>query len=207
MNNDFTIRLEKNEDYHENEAMVRESFWNVYRPGCLEHYLLNQLRNDKDFVPELNFVMEKDGRIIGQTVYVRAEIKSDDGRIIPIMTMGPICIRQEFKRQGYGKILLDYSLEQAEKLGCGAVCFEGNIKFYGKSGFTYAKDFGIRYNGMPETEDTSFFLCKELKSGYLCGITGNYETPKGYLIDEAEAEKFDAQFPYMKKMKLVGQIF
>ena len=37
--------------------------------------------------------------------------------------------------KGYGKILLDYSLEKAKELGCGAVCFEGNIDFYGKSGF------------------------------------------------------------------------
>ena len=33
---------------------------------------------------------------------------------IPIMTMGPICIAPELKRKGYGKILLDYSLEKAD---------------------------------------------------------------------------------------------
>ena len=88
------------------EFLVRESFWNVYRPGCLEHYVLNQLRDDADFIPELNFVMEKDGRIIGQNMFMNAKIKADDGRDIPILTMGPICIANELKRQGYGKILL-----------------------------------------------------------------------------------------------------
>ena len=87
MKNDCIIRLEKKEDYREVESLVRESFWNVYRPGCYEHYVLNQLRNDKDFVPELDFVMEKDGKIIGQNIFVNAVIKSDDGRDIPIMTM------------------------------------------------------------------------------------------------------------------------
>ena len=111
--NNITFRLERKEDYREVENLVRESFWNVYRPGCLEHYLLNQLRDDKDFVPELDIVMEKDGRIIGQDVFVRTAIKADDGRNIPIMTMGPICIAPEFKRKGYGKILLEYSLEKA----------------------------------------------------------------------------------------------
>ena len=130
--NDYIIRLERKEEYRDVENLVRESFWNVYRPGCLEHYVLNQLRNDPAFVPELDFVMEKDGRIIGQNMFMRAVIRSDDGRNIPIMTMGPICIANELKRQGYGKILLDYSLEQARKLGCGALCFEGNIGFYGK---------------------------------------------------------------------------
>lgn len=147
--------------------MVRESFWNVYRPGCLEHYVLNQLRNDPAFVPELDFVMEEDGQLIGQNMFIRSSIKADNGRDIPIMTMGPICITPELKRKGYGKYLLDYSIEKAKELGCGAVCFEGNIDFYGKSGFTQASTFSIRYHGVPEGEDASFFLCKELIPGYL----------------------------------------
>ena len=205
--NNITFRLEKEKDHREVENLVRESFWNVYRPGCLEHYVLHQLRTDKNFVPELNFVMEKDGKIIGQNVFVRTAIKADDGRDIPIMTMGPICITPELKRQGYGKLLLDYSLEQAAKLGCGALCFEGNIDFYGKSGFDYASKFGIRYHGLPEGEDASFFLCKELIPGYLNEITGVYATPESYFVDEQEAEKIDAEFPYKVKLKLPGQIF
>jgi len=205
--NDHIIRLEKIDERREVETLVRESFWNVYRPGCLEHYVLNQLRNDPAFVPELNFVMEKDGRIIGQNVFMRASIKADDGRDIPIMTMGPICIANEYKRQGYGKTLLDYSLEKAEELGCGALCFEGNIKFYGKSGFTFASRYGIRYHGLPEGADASFFLCKELIPGYLDGITGEYSTPEGYFVDEREAEKFDKEFPPKEKLKLPTQIF
>ena len=208
MNTDnIIIRLEKQEEYREVENMVRESFWNVYRPGCLEHYVLNQLRNDPAFIPELDFVMEEEGKLIGQNMFMRATIKADDGRVIPIMTMGPICITPERKRKGYGKILLDYSLEKAKELGCGAVCFEGNIDFYGKSGFTQASTFGIRYHGLPEGEDASFFLCKELIPGYLDGITGEYATPQGYFVDEAETEMFDQAFPVKEKLKLPGQIF
>ena len=207
MKNDYIIRLEKTEEHRETEALVREAFWNVYRPGCLEHYVLNQLRNDEAFVPELNFVMEKDGRLIGQNMFMRAAIKADDGSDLPIMTMGPICISPELQGQGYGKILLDYSLEKAAELGCGALCFEGNINFYGKSGFTYASEFGIRYHGLPEGADASFFLCKELKKGYLDGISGEYTPPKGYFVDEAEAEKFDKQFPPKEKLKLPTQLF
>jgi len=205
--NDHIIRLEKIEERREVETLVRESFWNVYRPGCLEHYVLNQLRNDPAFVPELNFVMEKDGRIIGQNVFMRASIKADDDRDIPIMTMGPICIANEYKRQGYGKTLLDYSLEKAAELGCGALCFEGDINFYGKSGFTFASRYGIRYHGLPEGADASFFLCKELIPGYLEGIRGEYSTPEGYFVDEREAEKFDKEFPPKEKLKLPTQIF
>jgi predicted N-acetyltransferase YhbS len=205
--NDYINRLERKEEYREVENLVREAFWNVYRPGCLEHYVLNQLRADAAFVPELDFVMEKDGKLIGQNIFMRANIQADDSRDIPIMTMGPICIAQEFKRQGYGKILLDYSLEKAAEMGAGAVCFEGNIDFYGKSGFTFASEFGIRYHGLPEGEDASFFICKELIPGYLDGVTGEYATPQGYFVDEAEAYEFDKAFPYKEKLKLPGQLF
>lgn len=204
--NNYTIRRERTEEYREVEHLVREAFWNVYRPGALEHYVLNQLRNDAAFVPELDFVMEKDGKIIGQNMFMRAVIKADEGRDIPIMTMGPICIAKEYQQQGYGKQLLDYSLEQAKQLGCGALCFEGNINFYGKSGFTFARTFGIRYHDLPEGADDSFFLCKELIPGYLDGITGEYTPPQGYFVDEAEAEQFDQEFPPKVKLKLPGQL-
>ena len=205
--NDYVIRLERKQDYRQVENLVRESFWNVYRPGCLEHYVLNQMRSNSDFIPVLDFVMEKEGKIIGQNVFVKANIKADNGTNVPMLAMGPICITPELKRQGYGKILLDYSLEKATELGYGAVCFEGNIDFYGKSGFTFASEFGIRYHGLPEGEDASFFLCKELIPGYLNGITGEYTPPEVYFVDEAQAEEFDKTFPYKEKLKLPGQLF
>ena len=205
--NNIEFRLERKEDYRQVEALVRESFWNVYRPGCVEHYLLHLLRGHSDFVPELDIVMLEDGKIIGQNVFVKTVIRADDGRNIPIMTMGPVCVANELKRQGYGKMLLDYSLAKAAEAGCGALCFEGNIDFYGKSGFSFAENFGIRYHGLPEGADASFFLCRELIDGYLDGITGEYATPYAYLIDETEAEAFDKSFPYKEKLKLPGQIF
>ena len=199
--NNYSIRIEEERDYSTVESLVRESFWNVYRPGCTEHYVLHLLRSCHDFIPELAFVMEADGKIIGQNVFVKAQITKSNGTAFPILTMGPICIANEYKRKGYGKILLDYSLEKAKALGYGAVCFEGNIDFYGKSGFDYASKFGVNYagftneketrqtaesrtenevsldqtyHGLPEGMAADFFLCKELKPGYLDGITGVY---------------------------------
>ncbi len=209
MDKSVIIRRETENDFREVENLVRESFWNVYRPGCMEHYVLRRFRANPDFVPELDLVMEKDGRIIGQNMFVRAVISADDGRSIPIMTMGPICIAPELKRQGYGKMLLDYSIEKAAAYGCGALCFEGNINFYGKSGFTYASDFGIRYHDLPEGADASFFLCRELLPGFLSGVTGVYAPPEGYFVAERETaafEQYEAQFPPKEKLKLPGQL-
>ena len=103
----YTIRLENTEDHREVENLVRESFWNVYRPGCSEHYVIHVLRDDPAFIKELDFVMEQDGRLIGQKMFMNTIIQADDGRVIPVLTMGPIGIRPELKRKGYGKALLD----------------------------------------------------------------------------------------------------
>ena len=204
---DCVIRPERKEDERAVEELIRESFWNVYRPGCSEHYVMHVLRDDPDFVKELDFVMEKDGRLIGQNIFMKAVINGDDGKDVPVLSMGPICIANDLKRKGYGKKLLDYSIEKAAEMGFGAVLFEGNIDFYGKSGFSYAREFGIKYHDLPEDADDSFFLCRELIPGYLDDVTGVYQTPKGYYVDDGDVEAFDRDFPPKEKLKLPGQIF
>ena len=207
MNDNITIRLETKEDYRAVENLTREAFWNVYCPGCMEHYVLHCYRNDPAFVPELDFVMERNGELIGQVMYVRSEIACDDGRKLPVMTFGPIGIAPAYKRQGYGKYLLDYSMEKAQEMGAGALAITGNILFYGKSGFVPAKTKGIRYADDPEAD---YFLIKELIPGFLDGISGNYKDLEGYIVCEKnpeDFEKFEAAFPQKEKLKLPGQLF
>ena len=169
--------------------------------------MLHVLHDDPAFVPELNFEMELDGVLIGQVMFMRAEIQADDGRVLPIMTFGPIGIHPDYKRQGYGKILLDYAIDKASSMGVGAICMEGNIDFYGKCGFVVASTRGIHYHAEPRDEVVPYFLLRELKEGFLDGVTGVYHTPKGYYVDNAEAEEFDKSFPPKQKLKLPGQIF
>ena len=204
---DYIIRNEEPKDRGEVENLIRESFWNVYRPGCSEHYVIHVLRDDPAFVRELDFVMEKDGRLIGQNMFMNTVIDSDGGGTVPVLTMGPICIAPDLKRKGYGKALLDFSLEKATALGYGAVLFEGNIGFYGKCGFDYASRFGIRYHDLPDDADSSFFLCKELIPGYLDKVTGIYRTPQGYYVSDDDVEEFDKAYPPKEKLRLPGQIF
>ena len=203
----IVIRNERSEDYREIENLTREAFWNVYRPGCNEHYVLHCYRNDPAFVPELDFVIELDGEAIGQIIYVRSEIVCGDGKKVSIMTFGPIGILPKYKRKGYGKRLLDYSMEKAKELGVGALAITGNIDFYGKSGFVPAKTKGIRYADDP---DADYFLIKELQSGFLGGISGTYKDPEGYFVCENDPqgfEKFEATFPPKQKLRLPGQLF
>ena len=205
--NYMIIRRETPADYRAVEHLTREAFWNVYRPGCTEHYVVHVLRRDTAFVPELDLVMERDGELVGHVMYMRAKIVADDGREIPMMTFGPISIRPDLQRQGLGKRLLDYSMERARELGAGALCIEGNLEFYGRSGFVVAGIRGIRYHGQPEQEIVPYVLLKELQTGFLEGVTGVYHTPQGYYVDEAAAEEFDRYFPPKEKLKLPGQLF
>ena len=201
---DFLIRPETPADYRAVEALTREAFWNVYRPGCLEHYLVHRYRGRKGFGPELDLVLEMGGQLVGHIMYVHAAIHSDSGPLLPVMTFGPISILPEYQRRGLGKALLEDSLARAAALGAKAVCIEGNPAFYGKSGFVPAAGTGIRYNDEPDAPP--YFLLKELAPGYLHGLSGAYRTPEGYLVDESEALRFDASFAPKQRLKLPGQL-
>lgn len=207
MQNNIKICLEKESDYRYVENLVRESFWNVYRPGCIEHFLLHELRKSVNFVKELDFVIELDNKIIGQVAFVKSTIKDKNNKNVTILTLGPICIANEYKRKGYGKTLLDYSINKARELGYCVIFLEGNIDFYSKSGFNYASKYNIKYHGLNDEDDSSFFLCLELKENFLENIKGEYYTPIEYLINEEDALKFDGSFPKKEKLKLSGQLF
>lgn len=207
MKNDYIIRKETPADYRIVENLTREAFWNVYRPGCSEHYVLHQFRDRPEFVKELDFVLEVGGQIIGHVMFVRAEIQADDGSVLPIMTFGPLSIHPDYQHKGYGKVLLDYALEKAAEMGVGAVCMEGNIDFYGKCGFDVASKSGIHYYAEPLENEVPYFLLRQLKAGFLDGVTGVYRTPEGYFVDDAQVDEFDQQFPHKEKQTLPGQLF
>ena len=65
----INIRLETEDDYRAVEELTRNAFWNVYKPGADEHYYVHMMRKHPDFIPELAFVLEKDGAIIWYLVH------------------------------------------------------------------------------------------------------------------------------------------
>ena len=203
MKNSLTVRQETEKDYKTVENLTREAFWNVYRPGCLEHYVLNRFRTREEFIPQLSLVLEKEGEIIGHIMYAKAEIMADDGKIIPIMTFGPFSIHPQHRGNGYGAYLLNFSMEKAKDMGTKAIAITGDVNLYGKFGFEIAKTKGIVYKAYP---DADFFLIKELEKGFLCNLCGSYTDPSGYFVDENEAEEFDKIFPPKQKLKLPTQL-
>ena len=206
------IRQEKPEDYREVENLTREAFWNVYRPGCTEHFVLNQYRSNPDFIPELDLVMEEDGIIIGHVMFSKAELELPDGSRKPSWTFGPISIHPDFKRKGYGLRLLTYALGKAREMGVGFLCMEGNIDFYKHAGFRLASSLGIHYHFEPKEAEVPYFLAQELIPGWLASngiFEATYCPPEGYFVAEAkpaEFEAFEATFPPKKKVILPGQL-
>ena len=204
----ISFRNETPADYRAVENLTREAFWNVYKPGCDEHFVLHSFRTRSDFVPELDIIMEENGVFVGHVMFARAEIRLNNGKTLPIMTFGPISIAPNFKRKGYGTALLGHAMEKAKEMGSGALAITGNIGFYGKSGFVVAKTKGVLYHADP---DADYFLIRELVPGFLDQVKeaggGTFKEPDGYFIDSKQAEEFDRQFPPKEKLKLPGQIF
>ena len=150
--NRMTIRPEEPRDYREVENLIREAFWNKYRPGCMEHYVLHRYRGLPEFVRELDYVAEEDGRIVAHIMYSRAQITADDGRSIPILIFGPVIVLPEKQGQGYGGRLIRYTLELAEQMGWGAVAITGDPGYYHRFGFVSGSALGIFYDGIPRSE-------------------------------------------------------
>ena len=216
----MNIRLEQPKDYREVEVLTREAFWNVYRPGCTEHYVLNQYRSNPDFIPELDLVMERlrvgdgtsgmeDNRIIGHVMFSKAEIILDDGTHFPSWTFGPISIHPDYKRKGYGLKLLNHALEKAKELGIGLLQMEGNIAFYRHAGFDLASKMKIHYHAEPRESEVPYFLAQELIPGYWGHREGTYCPPKGYFVADEHPEAFEAYeatFPQKERLRLPGQL-
>lgn len=190
------IRNEQKNDYRIVEELTRDAFWNLNMPGCNEHFLVHKIRSHEDFIPELDFVAEANGRIVGNIIYTKSKLLDETGMEKEILTFGPISIHPEYQRQGIGKALLNYSFSKALELGYEAIVIFGNPGNYVSSGFKSCKKYNV-YIG--EEIYPTAMLVKELKQGFFDGRSWRYEESTAYEIDEAEAELFDKEFEYKEK--------
>lgn len=190
---------------------MRAAFWNVYRPGCTEHFVLHRLRSDPAFVQDLDLVLTLDGLLAAQIVFVRSSIDCGKGRHLPVMTFGPVSVAPAFQKPGLGSLLLREAIKRAKALGVGALCITGDVAFYRRFGFTYAGEFSIRYRDA-DSNDTvvPYFLAKELQPGFLTGVRGTYVDPVVYFAAqrfEKDFKRFEATFPAKDAKVLPGQLF
>ncbi len=188
----ITIRLEQTSDYRETEEVVREAFWNVYSPGCTEHYLLHTMRGSSGFVRELDFVAESGGRIIGAAVSQKGYILGDDGNRYGVLTLGPIAVLPSFQHRGTGRALIEHTRAAAADKGYRAILLCGDPEYYRNAGFIAAEHYGIRTSG---NRYAAALQACPLYRNALQGLAGRYFEDDIYLVDEAKAALFDKQFP------------
>ena len=202
----MTIRLEKPEDWSQTEELTREAFWNRYRPGCSEHYILHRYRSRPDFIKELDYVIEESGQLVAHIMYSRSEILQQKGGRLPSVTFGPVSVLPAFQGRGYGSSLIRFTLEKARELGFGAVAITGNPDYYHRFGFCSGQLLGIQYARAAQGEETPCWLVRELLAGLLKGVAGTFTDPEGYDVNEQEVEAFDKRFPFKEKLRLPGQL-
>lgn len=190
------IRNEVEADYKTVEDMTRKAFWNLYVPGCDEHYLVHVMRAHEDFLPELDFVMEVDRQVMGNIMYTKARLADDAGEEKEILTFGPVSILPEYQRMGYGKLLMEHSFERAAQLGYDVIVIFGIPGNYVSRGFQCCKKHNICLeNGTYPTA----MMVKELKPGALDGRRWVYHDSPVMNIDLEESKRFDERFPEMEK--------
>lgn len=198
----LNIRNERETDYKIVEDITRKAFYNVYVPGCMEHYLVHIMRGHEDFIPELDFVIELDGQIVGNIMYTKAKLTDEAGAEKEIVTFGPVSILPKYQRKGYGKMLIEHSLKRAAELGYEAVVIMGSPANYVGSGFQCCR----KYNICVEKEKyPAAMLVKELKPGALDGKLWFYSDSPVMNVDEREAQAFDDGLEKMEKKWMPSQ--
>lgn len=190
------IRNENESDYGIVEEITRKAFYNLYVPGCTEHYLVHCMRDHEDFLQELDFVIEIDGNIIGNIMYTKATLTDEAGNEKEILTFGPVSILPEYQRKGYGKLLIEHSFEQAIALGYDLIVIFGNPGNYVSRGFKSC----LKYNICVENGTyPSAMMVKELKPNVLDGRKWTYRDSPVMHIDEEEAQRYDDSLEKMEK--------
>lgn len=196
------LRKETEKDYRAVEELTRAAFWNLYEPGCHEHFILHNLRKSVDFIPELDFLAEKEGQITGQIIYTRGVIQSASGLEKVVICFGPVSVRPDFQKQGIGSALINHSLSIARLMRFPAVCIYGDPRYYHRFGFRCAEKWDI------QTADGKYavaLMVLELQAGALHNFGGRFIESASFQVDEPPFAEYEATFPPREKCETDSQ--
>jgi putative acetyltransferase len=196
------IRNERKEDHRNVEQLIREAFWNLYVSGCNEHFVVHNLRKSDDFIPELDFVAEKEGQIVGQIAYSRGIIKCKRGEEKEVVSFGPVSVLPSLQKRGIGSALIIHTINLARDTGYPAICIYGDPRYYSRFGFRCAEKYDIK------TADDKFAVALqvlELRQGVLESMPGRFIESAAFAVDETEFARYDAKFPFKEKKQTDSQ--
>lgn len=202
MEQNVIIRKEEQKDWEIVENITREAFYNLYVPGCVEHYLVHIMRKHEDFIPELDFVLERNGQVIGNIMYTKAKLINENGTEKDILTFGPVSILPDYQRMGYGKMLLEYSFQAAMQLGYDVIVIFGSPGNYISRGFKSCKKYNVC---MENGKYPAAMMVKELFPHVLDGHKWIYHDSPVMAISEEEAERYDNTLEPLEKKQLPSQ--
>ena len=190
------IRPEREDERGAVEELTREAFWDLYVPGASEHYVLHVLRQSRAFVPELNCVAVKDGRVVGHIAYSRSAVGDESGTAHEMVTFGPLSVLPALQGRGIGSALISHTQKLAAGMGFRATVIYGHPEYYGRFGFVCGKEYGI---GAGDGRFLKALLAREHYAGALRGLSGTFHEDAAFNVDPAEVEAFDARFPFREK--------
>lgn len=199
------IRLETEKDFLKVEKLVRNSFWNVYRPGAFEHYIVHHLRNDESFIKNLAYVIECDGEIRGHINYSVGFIDYGDEETDAVV-LGPIAIDKDYQNRGWGSKLISYTLDLAKSENIPFVCVIGDENYYCRFGFESASKYNIFLEGTDTNDECPFFMIRIFDESKLKNKQGIFHNPDVFEVDERDVDDFDRQFEFKEKLVLEGQL-
>lgn len=192
----YLIRVEEEKDYDEVVNLTRESFWNVYKPGCDEHLMVHQIHSSSAFVKKLSSVASDGDKLVASIIYTLAKVVDDQGKSEEVLCMGPICVLPEYRNEGIAAKLIEDTSKKARDLGYKAVVIYGNPDYYRRFGYVNAEKFGIT---TPDGTNFDAFMALELEEGKLNGVCGKYYVDEAFEIDKDTLSEFEKKFPYKEK--------
>ena len=199
------IRLENENDYFEVEKLVRNSFWNVYRPGAFEHYIVHELRQDESFVNNLAYIIEDNNQIIGHINYSKGFIEYENEKIDAVI-LGPIAVHRDYQNQGLGSELIEHTLDLAKKENIPFILVVGDENYYRRFGFVSACEYGLYLEGTDTSQECPFFMIKIFDESKLKKEKGIFHNPDVFNVAKEDVDEFDKQFDYKEKKVLESQL-
>ncbi|WP_407380264.1 GNAT family N-acetyltransferase [Methanobrevibacter sp.] len=202
----MNIRLETENYYLEVEKLVRNSFWNVYRPGAYEHFIVHNLRKDSSFMAKYAYVIEKDEKIICHINYSVGKISYENSEIADAVVLGPLSIDKNYQNQGYGTKLVNYTLELIEKEDIPYVFVIGDENYYSRFGFESASGYNLFLEGCDFNDECPFFMIRIFDSAQITSKRGIFSNPEVFDVNPDDVDEFDEQFEFKRKIVHENQL-
>ena len=184
-------------DFFRTEYITRESFWNIYRPGCVEHLILQNIRNSNSYISKLDLIAVSENEIIGHIISTKAKVVDTQNNEHEILCVGPLSVLPGFQKKGFGSALMNNSIRIAKELGFSGMILFGNPDYYHRFRFRNAQEYGITTK---ESQNFEPFMALELQTNGLANAKGKFFEDDAFEVQPDEVNEFEKNFTYKEKL-------